>query len=62
MDASMARYGAIVAPDDIRIQDGGRLQGLPYLEVFEAMRRGLPPSAHKAHHGVLVDEPDDLFT
>ena len=57
----MAHYEAIVAPDS-RIQDGGWLQGLPYLEVLEAMRRGVLLSAHKARHGVLVDQPEDLFT
>ena len=53
----MARYEAIVAPDS-RIQDGGQLQGLPYLEVLEAMRRDVLLSAHKVRHGELVDEPE----
>ena len=56
----MARYEAIVAPDS-RIQDGG-LQALPYLEALEAMRRDVLLSAHQACHGVLADEPEDLFT
>lgn len=57
----MAHYEAIVAPDS-RIQDGGRLQSLPYLEVLEAMRRGVLLSAHRARQGVLVDQAKDLFT
>ena len=57
----MARYEAIVAPDS-RIQDGGRLEGFPYLEVLEVMRRDVLLSAHQARHGVLADEPEDLFT
>ena len=61
MDASMAHHEAIVAPDS-RIQDGGRLQGLSFLEILEAMRRGVLLSAHKARQGVLVEQPEDLFT
>ncbi|HEX7549963.1 MAG TPA: hypothetical protein VF579_05270 [Candidatus Methylomirabilis sp.] len=41
-----------------RFDDGGRLHGLPYLEVLEAMRRDVLLSAHKARHGELVDEPE----
>jgi len=61
MDASMAHYEAIVAADN-HIQDEGRLKGLSYLEVLEAMRRGVLLSAHKARQGVLVEQPEDLFT
>lgn len=57
----MAHCVAIVAADS-RIQDDGRLEGLSYLEVLEAMRRGVLQSAHRARHGVLVDQPGDLFT
>jgi len=41
-----------------RFDDGGRLHGLPYLEILEAMRRELLLAAHKARHGELVDEPE----
>ena len=57
----MARYEAIVAPDS-RIQDGGRLEGLFYLEVLEVMRPDVLLSAHQACHGLLAAEPEDLFT
>lgn len=50
----LARGGNMV----YRFDDGGRLLGLPYLEILEAMRRELLLAAHKARHGELVDEPE----
>ena len=50
----LARGGDMV----YRFDDGGRLHGLPYLEILEAMGRELLLAAHKARHGELVDEPE----
>jgi hypothetical protein len=40
---------------------GGRLEGLSYLEVLEAMRRDVLLFALQARQGVLADESEDIF-
>jgi hypothetical protein len=52
--ALLARGGDLV----YRFDDGGRLQGLPYPDVLESMRRNVLLAAHKARHGELLDEPE----
>ena len=43
-----------------RFDDERRLQGLPYLDLLEAMRQEIGLTAHKVRHGDLLDESDAL--